>query len=125
MKLQPENTHQGLVQSHSGDDVFVIDNGKSVTDQDGKAFEAGCKVTRNHDEAIMFAVSCPSEFKILDQDRKTVYATKALNLEKNGRVSRFFSGPKNMLVQFEDMSLHNLEGGSLKWSREEGLSQLT
>ena len=106
--------------------MLIIDNGASISDSEGKAFEKGCKVTRNQDESILYALSCPSEFKILDKTHKVLYATKSLSLEKNGLVQSFFTGgSKDYLIQFADISLHFFEDTKLKWSREEGLSQLT
>ena len=114
-----------LVQSSSFDDVLIIDDGASIKDNSDHVFEKGCKVTRNQDETILYALSCPTEFKIMDKDSKVLYATKSLSLEKNGAVQSFFSsGPKDILIQFEDISLHFFEDFKLKWSREEGLSQI-
>lgn len=110
------------VQSSQIDDELIIDDGSEVKNQDGKTFEKGCKVTK---ESNLYALSCPSEFKILDQADKVLYATKSLSLEKNGAVKNFFvSGVKDYLVQFEDISLHYFELNKLKWSREEALSQI-
>jgi hypothetical protein len=123
--LQSKNVYKNSkVQSGPNDDLLLIDDGSSeVKDQDGKAFEKGCSVTRNQDESTLYAMSCPTEFKVVDQAKKVLYATKSLSLEKNGAVKNFFmSGSKDYLIQFEDISLHFFEENKLKWSREEALS---
>jgi hypothetical protein len=103
--------------------MLIIDDGSEVKDQDGQTFEKGCSVTRNQDERSLYALSCPAEFKIVDQAKKVLYATKSLSFEKNGAVKNFFmSGAKNFLIKFEDISLHFFEENKLKWSREEALS---
>lgn len=67
MKLQPVNVHKkSKIQSSKFDDVLVIDDGSQTKDNNGKAFESGCKVTRNQDKTIYFALSCPTQFKIVD-----------------------------------------------------------
>lgn len=64
---------------------------------------------------------------------KSVYESKGLNLENHGKLKNFYmSDPLNLLLQFEDLSLHMIESKGqrqigqyhLSWSREEALSQI-
>jgi ribosomal protein L27 len=100
MQLKTVKTYDGSkIQSSQDDDFFVIDDGKTFTNQNGEKFETGCKVFRNSDETLLYALSCPHEFKIIDKSSKVLYASRHLSLEKNGAVKSFFTnGPSASLV---------------------------
>lgn len=64
--------------------------------------------------------------KIFSED-----TTHKLHLGKkhHGYLKKIFKSPKNFIVQFGDLSFHNIEltssgHGSRKWIREESLSQI-
>lgn len=85
-------------------------------------------------ESILLGMSCPKVFQVMDgESGKNIVETRGVSLEKNGKIKNFYMRDQaNLLVQFEDLSLHMIEseGGKnlgkyhISWSSEQAMSEI-
>ena len=77
-------------------------------------------------DAITLTLDCLDKFEVITGAQKNVYSSEAVQKD-HGRLVNAFATPGStaqVMLLFQDLSLHYLDKGKRLWTREEALSQI-
>ena len=77
-------------------------------------------------EDITLTLNCLNKFEVITGAQNTVYSSEAVQKD-HGRLVKAFanqSSAAQVILLFQDLSLHYLDKGQRLWTREEALSQI-